>query len=154
MTLIAKPIVKNQLWVITDGVKKVGNIEANSNATGFNVRIGNNINYFSSTMDIEQDIKLSFQKLEKPKLNTTVSFANWATGVSKPHNNFYDLKRKIHVYTKSPDSKCYYAAGYFNVELNGEWQTIAQPKYIFIQRYQYNGPFVTLQEALDNNPLK
>jgi hypothetical protein len=64
------------------------------------------------------------------------------------------VKRKIHVYTKSPKSKCYYAAGYFNVELNGEWQTIAMPKYIFIQRYEYNGPYTTLQEALDNNPHK
>lgn len=154
MALVAKPIVKNQLWVITDGSKKVGNIEANSNATGFNVKIGDNVNYFSSTESIEKDIHLSFQKLEKPKRNEPISFAHWSTGGSKPYNNFYDVKRKIHVYTKSPKSKCYYAAGYFNVELNGEWQTIAMPKYIFIQRYEYNGPYTTLQEALDNNPHK
>ena len=33
--LIAKPIVKNQYWVITDGDKKVGNVIADQN--GFDV---------------------------------------------------------------------------------------------------------------------
>ena len=146
MKLIAKPIVKNQLWVITDGVRKVGNIEANVNATGFNVKIGENVNYFSSTKNIEQDIQLVFQTPTKPKKHIDVPFAHWPTS-GKTYNNFYDVKRKIHVYTKTVDSKCYYAAGYFKVELNGEWQTIFCPKYIFIQRYQYTGPFLSETEA-------
>jgi hypothetical protein len=146
MTLIAKPIVKNQLWVITDGSKKVGNIEANSNATGFNVKIGENVNYFSSTKSIEKDIQLVFQAPEKKRPHIDVPFANWPT-TGSTYNNFYDVKRKIHVYTKTVDSKCYYAAGYFNVELNGVWQTIFCPKYIFIQRYNYTGPFLSESEA-------
>lgn len=146
MTLIAKPIVKNQRWVITDGVKKVGNIEANSNATGYNVKIGENINYFSSTKNIEQDIELVFQAPTKSKKHLDVPFAYWPT-TGKTYNNFYDVKRKIHVYTKTTASKCYYAAGYYKVELNGVWQTLFCPKYIFIQRYQYEGPFLSENEA-------
>ena len=148
MKLIAKPIVKNQLWVITDGVKKVGNIEADVNATGFNVKIGENVNYFSSTKNIEQDIQLVFQTPVKPKKHVNVPFAHWPTS-GKTYNNFYDVKRKIHVYTKTLDSKCYYAAGYFKVNLNGEWQTIFCPKYIFIQRYQYTGPFLSETETVN-----
>ena len=148
MKLIAKPIVKNQLWVITGGVKKVGNIEADVNATGFNVKIGENVNYFSSTKNIEQDIQLVFQTPVKPKKHVNVPFAHWPTS-GKTYNNFYDVKRKIHVYTKTLDSKCYYAAGYFKVNLNGEWQTIFCPKYIFIQRYQYTGPFLSETETVN-----
>ena len=36
MNLVAKPIIKNQYWVITDGDKKVGNVE--SQGTGFDVK--------------------------------------------------------------------------------------------------------------------
>lgn len=146
MTLVAKPIVKNHLWVITDGGKKVGNIEANSNATSYSVRIGNDINYFSSTKNIEQDIQLVFASPIKTQALTQMPFARWPTE-SKTYNNFYDIKRKIHVYTTSKKSKCYHAAGYFNIELNGEWQTLFSPKYIFIQRYKYDGPYKTIEEA-------
>ena len=146
MALVAKPIVKNQLWVITDGSKKVGNIEANSNATSYSVKIGDSINYFSTTKSIENGIQLVFEKPQKPRRLTDIPFARWPTN-TVTYNDFYDVKRKIHVYTKTPASKCYYAAGYFNVDLNGTWQTIAMPKYIFIQRYQYQGPFTSEQEA-------
>jgi hypothetical protein len=146
MTLIAKPIVKNQLWVITDGVKKVGNIEANSNATSFSVKIGDHVNYFSSTKKIEQDIHLVFEQPFKSTPVTEVPFAHWPTD-GKTYNNFYDVKHKFHVYTKTPDSKCYYVAGYFNIELNGDWQTIFCPKYIFVQRYPNTGPFTSAEEA-------
>lgn len=147
MTLIAKPIVKNQLWVITDGVKKVGNIEANGNDTGFNVRIGDNVNFFSSTKSIEKDIKLVFQSPENLRSHIEIPYAQWPTD-SKTYNNFYDVTRKIHVYTKTPDSKCYYVAGYFNINLNGTWETIFCPKYIFVQRYDNVGPFTTETDAI------
>ena len=148
MTLIAKPIVKNQLWVITDGVKKVGNIEANSNATGYSVRIGDNVNFFSSTKNIENDIKLIFQQPEKPRAHVDIPYAHWPTD-SKTYNNFYDVKRKIHVYTKTPDSKCYYVAGYFNINMNDVWETVFCPKYIFVQRYEHSGPFMAEIEAVE-----
>ena len=35
--LIAKPIIKNQYWVITDGTNKIGNVVADQN--GFDVKI-------------------------------------------------------------------------------------------------------------------
>lgn len=145
MTLIAKPIVKNQLWVITDGSTKVGNIEANSNSVGYSVRIGDNVNFFSTTKHIEQDIHLIFENQPR-KSNKTVSFAKWPTQ-EKTYNDFYDVVRKIHVFTKTKNSKCYYAAGYFRIKTGSDWSVIYMPKYIFIQRYDYIGPFLTQLEA-------
>lgn len=142
--LVAKPIVKNQLWVITDGATKVGNIEANNN--GYNVKIGGTSHTFSTTKSIEKNIHLVFEKPEARKKHVDVPFASWPT-TGKTHNNFFDVKRKIHVYTKTPDSKCYYAAGYFNVNINGHVQTQFCPKYIFIQRYPFNGPYNSKSEA-------
>ena len=144
--LVAKPIVKNQLWVITDGVNKIGNIEANSSQTGFNVKIGDNVNFFSTTKSIERTVHLVFEKPEKTKKTLDLAFAQWPT-TGKTFNNFYDVKRKLHVYTKTAASKCYHCAGYFNIKLNGTWTTEFAPKYIFIQRYEYSGPHNTADEA-------
>jgi hypothetical protein len=71
----------------------------------------------------------------------------WPTDVSKTHNNVYDVQRKLHVYTKEPSSKCYYAAGWYNMNTEGEWTTELCPKYLFIQRYPYDGPYMTKKEA-------
>ena len=143
MTLIAKPIVKNQMRVITDGVTKVGNVFAQDD--GFEVLLGDSRNHFSSTKVIEQAVKLEFERPGKISVHHPV-YANWPTDTDT-YNNFFDVKRRIHVYTKTPKSKCYYAAGYFNVKLNDEWQTLFCPKYLYIQRYPYLGPYNSQEEV-------
>ncbi len=147
MALIAKPIVKNQLWVITDGINKIGNVEATQG--GFDVKIGDNRNHFASTKSIEQIVKLEFERPPKITKEHRPVYANWPT-TGATYNNFYDVKRRMHVYTKTARSKCYYAAGYFKVYLNGEWQTIFCPKYIFIQRYPYQGPYLSEEDIANS----
>ena len=144
MTLIAKPIVKDHLWVITDGKHKVGNVEADG--TGYQVKIGDSTRHYADTKSIEQIFQVTF---DKPKLVTTdvdLPYAKWPTK-GTTYNNFYDIKRKLHVYTETPDSHCYHCAGYFKVNMNGTWEDIFCPKYIFVQRYEYFGPFKTMIEA-------
>jgi hypothetical protein len=50
MNLVAKPIIKGEYWVITDGDKKVGNVE--SQGSGFDVKIGNKIEHYDTTKEI------------------------------------------------------------------------------------------------------
>ena len=57
-----------------------------------------------------------------------------------------DIKRKLHIFTKSQKSKCYHAAGWYVLN-QGEPQVIFCPKYIFVQRYEYSGPYKTETEA-------
>lgn len=143
MNLIAKPIVKNQLWVVTSNGNKVGNVEFKSN--GYNVRLGEYEFNFDSTNSIEQLVSIKFERPISAK-KVVPPYAIWPTS-GKTYNNMYDIKRKLHVYTKSKKSRCYYAAGWFKMNLNESWQTIFCPKYIFIQRYPYHGPFSSKDEA-------
>jgi hypothetical protein len=147
MTLIAKPIRKNELWVITDGEKKIGNVEADG--TGYSVKIGDSESHFASTKSIEKMVHLVFERPQKPVKQGEPPYAHWPT-TGKTYNNFYDVKRKVHVYTKTAASKCYYVAGYFKVLMNDEWQNIFCPKYLFIQRYQYHGPYNSEAEIPSN----
>lgn len=144
MTLIAKPIVKNQLWVLINGNDKVGNVQADKD--GYQVRVGNKFAHFDTTGSIERAVKIEFQRPVKTASKAHIPYAVWPTS-GRTYNNMMDVKRKLHLFTKNSKSKCYYAAGWFKMKLDTEWQTIFCPKYIFICRYEYSGPFITEEEA-------
>jgi len=142
--LIAKPIIKDQYWVVTDGEKKVGNVLANG--SGFTVKLNGNDTVFSNTDDIKRNTKIRFQPIKSNKIKSEIPYPEYPT-TSKTYNNLFDIKRKLHLFTKSRKSKCYHVAGWYNIEQNGVNQTTFCPKYIFIQRYPYQGPFKTEIEA-------
>jgi hypothetical protein len=50
--LIAKPIIKDQYWVVTDGDRKVGNVQANS--AGYEVILNGSTLQFNNTKDIQK----------------------------------------------------------------------------------------------------
>lgn len=142
--LIAKPIIKNQYWVVTDGDKKIGNVQANGN--GYDLIIDGNNVHFKDRDDIKRKTKIQFQTLKTDRTKAQLPFANYPT-TPRVYNSILDVKRKIHLYTKTLKSKCYYAAGWYVMNQSGENKTIFCPKYIFIQRYPYLGPFKTEEEA-------
>ena len=144
MNLIAKPIIKNQYWVVTDGKKKVGNVIAEG--TEYAVKLDDKVEHYSSTKAISKLKQIEFEKDTKTGKSHIPPFAVYPTSSSRIYNSFYDVKRKLHIYTKTPKSKCYYVAGWFAIKQNEEYTKIFCPKYIFIQRYEYIGPFKTEAE--------
>lgn len=145
MNLKAKPIIKGEYWVVTDGERKVGNVI--SNGTEFAVKLNNKVERFDSTKEIEKKTHIEFLKTIKTIEHKKPAFAVFPTTSGKIYNSFYDIKRKLHIFTKTAKSKCYYAAGWFALKQADEYETMFCPKYIFVQRYDYIGPFMTESEA-------
>jgi hypothetical protein len=144
MTLIAKPLVKNKLWIVVNGQLKVGNVKAEED--GYVVNIGKNYNKFSSTDSIEEFAKIEFERPSKTSKLKNPLYSYWPTN-DKTHNDMFDIKRKIHLYTKTQHSKSYYASGWYKIKVNNHWNSYFCPKYILIQRYSYVGPFMTKEQA-------
>ena len=144
MNLKAKPIIKNEYWVITDGTKKVGNVI--SDGSGFDVKIGDNIEHYNSTKQIEKKKQIEFEKIQKVE-KANPPFAVFPTTSNRVYNSVLDVKRKLHLFTKTQKSKCYHAAGWFAIKQGEEFEAVFCPKYIFIQRYEYKGPFKTETEV-------
>ncbi len=142
--LVAKPIIKDQYWVVTDGEKKVGNVQANS--AGYEVILNGSTLQFNNTKDIQKKTNITFQPVKSNKTKVEMPYPEYPT-TSKTYNNIFDIKRKLHLFTKSPKSKCYHVAGWFTLDMNGTSSVIFCPKYIFIQRYDYQGPFKTEWDA-------
>lgn len=142
--LVAKPIVKNQFWIVTDGHKKVGNIEANN--AGYGVQINGTFLQFSNTEDLKKSTHIRFENFKQNKTKTTIPYPEYPT-TARVYNSICDVKRGLHLYTKTRKSKCLHAAGWFVMDQNGNKTVAFCPKYIFIQRYPYSGPYKTEQEA-------
>jgi len=145
-TLIAKPIVKDQYWVVTDGEKKVGNVT--NSGSGIDLKINGVNTHYTNEIDLKHSTKIEFQTIKVNKSKPNIPISNFPT-TSKVYNSIIDIKRKLHLYTKSNKSKCYYAAGYYVMNQGSHNEVVFCPKYIFIQRYKYLGPFKTEQEAND-----
>ena len=144
--LIAKPIIKDQYWVVTDGEKKVGNVQANS--AGYEVILNGSTLQFNNTKDIQKKTRISFQPMKSNKTKVEMPYPEYPTP-NRTYNHYFDVKRKLHIFTKSEKSKCYHVAGWFSINQNGHFQTVFCPKYIFIQRYPYHGPFRS-EDAANN----
>lgn len=143
--LIAKPIVKNQFWIVTDGNKKVGNIEANN--AGYGVQVNGTFLQFNNTDEIKKKAHIRFETIKSNKTKPSLPYPEYPTP-SRIYNSILDVKRGLHLFTKTKKSKCLHAAGYFVIDQNGNNQVIYCPKYIFIQRYPYLGPYKTESDAL------
>ena len=145
--LVAKTVVKDKFWVVTDGNEKVGNVVAGPD--GVDLKINGGVEHFKNTATLKKFIPIEFgpNKVSTSKVNTP--FDSYPTP-KKTYNSMLDVKRKLHLFTKTTNSKCYHAAGWFNFTENEELGVQFCPKYIFVQRYNYQGPFKTEQEAKIN----
>jgi|TARA_R110001606_G_scaffold271213_1_gene419802 hypothetical protein len=142
--LTAKPI-SDEFWILTDGERKVGNVCANNVGT-FNVNLQNEMFEFESISKIQKKTNIKFVVPKETVVKAETPYPEYPH-TARTYNSVYDVKRGLHVFTKTKKSKCFHAAGYFVVEHNGINQVIFCPKYIFIQRYPYKGPFKTKEEA-------
>jgi hypothetical protein len=142
--LIAKPVVKNQFWIVTDGKEKVGNVIADG--SGFEVKLNGNKTHFKNTNAIKKQTKIEFETIKIDKHKKEVPFNEYPT-TKKVFNSILDIKRKVHLFTKTQKSKCFHAAGWYVLYQGEEPAVTFCPKYIFIQRYEYVGPFKTEDEA-------
>ena len=143
-SLIAKPVVKNQFWIVTNGTEKVGNVIADG--SGFEVKLNGNKTHFKNTNSIQKQTNIEFQTIKIDKTKKEIPFNEYPT-TKKVFNSILDIKRKIHVFTKTQKSKCFHAAGWYVLYQGEDPTVIFCPKYIFIQRYEYQGPFKTEDEA-------
>lgn len=144
MTLKAKQVVKDQFWIVTDGSEKVGNVIADG--SGFEVKLNGSKAHFKNTKAIERVTNIKFENVGRLKTKHEAPFNEYPT-TSKVYNSMLDIKRKLHLYTKTAKSKCYYAAGWFVLEQGQEKKVVFCPKYIFIQRYKFTGPYKSKSDA-------
>jgi len=146
MKLIAKPVIDKKFWILQDGDQKVGNVEAC--AGGYQVKINNQIAQFKTIRLAAQRVNIQFEPaIKKTRPRTALDHVHGYPVAGRVNNPMWDVPQQLPVYTKTTKSKSWFAAGWYNVRRGRHWRTVLAPKLIVLQRYPYQGPFYTEQDA-------
>jgi hypothetical protein len=141
----AKPVIPNRYWILKQDNRKVGQIEADD--SGVTVKIQNRVAGYKTIRMASREANIEFTKLpsSKPVANQVHGFE--VTG--RVYNPVWDVKHRLPLFTRDTKSKSWYAAGWYMVKQHRAWKAVQNPKLITLQRYQYQGPFHTQQQAED-----
>lgn len=143
---IAKPVVKNKFWVVEDQGEKVATIQAREDG-GFVYVHDDQREYFPSVTVLKKKYNIRFGRAKALRHPVKENCVYGYPVTSKVFNQVYDIKRKLPIYSKSLKSKSLYCAGYYLIKINQAWCLQFCPKNITLNRYQFQGPFYTEQEA-------
>jgi hypothetical protein len=144
----AKPVIANRYWILKQDDQKVGTVEADSD--GFQVRIHDQTQRFRTIPMARKQASIDFQ----PEFRTTPQPRNLVHGFDagcRVHNAMWDVKRRLPLFTKTARSKSWYAAGWYQVQQHRRWQVLRNPKLIILDRYQFQGPFHSQEQARDQS---
>lgn len=146
MMLEARPVVKNKFWIVEQAGQQVATIQAAPD--GVVLVKGQKREKFVSFKLLKDKYNIHVgraAKTAKPAVKTYAIY-DFPTDC-RPFNELYDVRRKLPFYTKTNKSKSFYCAGYYAIQLNGEWKEHFCPKSITVNRYPYHGPYATPSEA-------
>ena len=141
----AKPVIPNRYWILKQDNRKVGQIEADD--SGVTVKIQNRVAGYKTIRMASREANIEFTKLSSAKPVTNQVHGYEVTG--RVYNPVWDVKHRLPLFTRDTKSKSWYAAGWYMVKQHRAWKAVQNPKLITLQRYQYQGPFHTQQQAED-----
>jgi len=147
MSITAKPIVNNKLWILQNGTVRVGAVSKQKN--GLKISIDNGV---TDTVHTLKQIEAKYNIVFEGSAPTTTEHkeSNQVYGYdtsSKPYNAVFDVQRQVPLFAKGQKSKSWFAAGYYIVTFPNGTVISFCPKLITLQRYKYSGPFFSKQEA-------
>ena len=147
--IVAKPVIPDQYWILRDGDVKIGNIQAEPG--GFAVKIHDHVQRYKNIPTIKRKVAIDFQKAPQraqPKDPHNEIYGYPTT--HRPFNAIYDVRHQVPLWTRESRSKSWLAAGWYRVRQGRAWTVVECPKLIMLERYQFQGPYRTQQEALES----
>lgn len=142
--ILAKPVIANRYWILKQEDRKVGSIEAHPD--GYQVRVNDSVARFKTRPMLRKTVGIDFHpvfKKTKPPQNQVYGYDVGC----RAYNQIWDVRRRIPLFTKTPRSKSWYAAGWYKVKQHRRWCVMHNPKLIILDRYQFQGPFHTQEKA-------
>jgi hypothetical protein len=150
--LIAKPVIKNKFWIVESQGTKVATIQAVEDG-GF-VYVHDEERQRFPTIKLlskEHNIMFDATTTKKEKVAVEHHEVYGYPVTNRAWNTLWDVKHQFPVYTKTSKSKSYYCACYYIIKFNYGWVKSYCPKFITLNRYEFQGPYKTkfeMQEQL------
>jgi hypothetical protein len=146
--ILAKPVVDKQYWILKQDDQKVGNIQAVDD--GYQITIRNKTANYKTIPVLRTRENVEFEPVVKTVKESNRSVHGYDTGC-RVHNPIWDVKHRLPLFTNSSKSKSWFAAGWYMIKQHRTWKAVQNPKLIVLERYKYQGPFHTKEEANDKS---
>lgn len=144
--IIAKTVVPDQFWILRDHDRKIGNIEAT--AGGYAVTMNGQSIKFTNLDALRKDVGVDFETSVTNGRPCDEFQVHGYPTKSRAYNAMFDVRHQLPLWTTEPRSRSWLAAGWYRVQRNGrDWRVVNCPKLILLQRYRYQGPFRSREEA-------
>jgi hypothetical protein len=140
----AKPVIPDRYWILKQNDRKVGQIEATDN--GVVVKIQNRVAGYKTIKMASRDADIEFTKLASAA-KAAINQVHGYEVSGKMYNPVWDVKHRLPLFTRDTKSKSWYAAGWYMVKQHRAWKAVQHPKLITLQRYAYQGPFHSKEQA-------
>jgi hypothetical protein len=141
--IIAKPVIADQFWILHQDNQKIGNLEAVGD--GYQVRIRNQVAQFKTIQLLADVANIQFESTASAQQPANQVHGYAVNGAV--HNAIWNLQHKLPLFTRSAKSKSWFAAGWYRVQRGRSWQLLHEPKLIALQRYVFQGPFHSKEQA-------
>jgi hypothetical protein len=138
MSIKAKTVLKNKLWIVENDGERVGTISVADDR--FMLSTSESVQFYDNKTEIEEQLgKTIFERDKTAKLEVNKEVYGYPTSTS-PYNVMYDVKQKLPLFTKSKKSKSLYCAGYYIIRFDKGWVKSFCPKLVTLERYTFVGP--------------
>jgi hypothetical protein len=146
--ITAKTVVDRNYWILTKDESKIGAITAD--AEGYTVTIGGRKHQFRTMRKLRDSLKIELPTVPKVHSPNDKLIHGFDPGC-RAHNSMWHVQLRVPVFTKSAKSRSWYAAGWYAVQQARTWKICNNPKLILLQRYRFQGPFHSREEAHDQS---
>lgn len=146
--ITAKPIIDKHYWILTQNDAKIGAITANN--TGYTVTIRGHRQQFTDMRRLKTGLKIDLPAIPRVPRSNHTKVHGYDAGC-RAYNNMWHVQLRVPVFTKSIKSRSWYAAGWYAVQQARSWKIVRNPKLILLQRYKFQGPFHSREEAHDQS---
>ena len=146
--ITAKTIVDRNYWILTQGDAKVGAITADKD--GYTVTIRGQRQQFADIRRLRTGLKIDLPSAPRSFKADCTKIHGYDAGC-RAHNGMWHVQLRLPVFTKSAKSRSWYAAGWYAVQQARSWKIVRNPKLILLQRYRFQGPFHSREEAHDQS---
>ena len=142
--IVAKPVIDNQYWILKQDDEKIGNVQAVDG--GFALTIRNKVAKFKTIRMLRRQANIEFAEPEHVTSIPKDRVHGYPTGC-RTYNGMWNVQLKLPLFTKTTKSKSWFAAGWYLIKQHRSWKVLQNPKLIVLERYTYQGPFYTEEQA-------
>jgi len=168
MTVRAKTLVKDKFWIVEQNGQKLGTLQKQADNGWIFLSKQDNKEVFHTQESLFTKFGFGIFDTDNTK-SEDVSVDKWDVKQAeqfdvhgypcsqKPYNPLWDVQKGLPLYTKTPNSKSMFCAGYYIVKFETvNWRKAYCPKIITLQRYKYKGPIKSKTEMVAqlNDALK